>query len=126
MPLNRFDYDRARNTPKKIDREIRYPLTLVVQSTWLSTDLKDRLAKQTSGDTAESLSYGLVAVVRHHGASANAGHYTALCKDAAADPARWGWEFDDAKGTPITSDDALAATQTAYILVYTRQGGTVV
>lgn len=128
LPLNRFAYDRARNAPKKIDREIKYPLTLVVRSAWLSADLKDRLAKDSvalaDGDgDGGGLPYVLAAVVRHHGASANTGHYTALCKDVAAEPAqaRWGWEFDDAKCTAITSDDALAATQSAYIFVYTRR-----
>ena len=33
---------------------------------------------------------------------------------------KWGWEYDDEKVTPISADDALQATQTAYILLYCR------
>ena len=33
---------------------------------------------------------------------------------------KWGWEYDDAKVTAITAEDALQATQTAYILLYCR------
>ena len=137
-----------------------------------------------------NVSYSLVGVVRHHGATATSGHYTSLCKDnkltASSVPAagnssvigsttaasastasssdaalpatttsttttttgtgtggstvgkgttatsttsagttgggesKWGWEYDDAKKTAISADDALQATQTAYILLYCR------
>ena len=192
LQLNRFYYDYNRNVPGKIDRDIRYPMTLVLPPKMLSTELIERLHEEASTASGQQqgiiggnlhskntdkveVSYSLVAVVRHHGATATSGHYTALCRDnkltassasagkstpgstsgtspaTATSPApapatttttttvsgsaggkgtsaintnttggKWGWEYDDAKVTPISADDALQATQTAYILLYCR------
>ena len=186
LQLNRFYYDYNRNVPGKIDRDIRYPMTLVLPPAMLSTELIERLHEEASTASGQQqgiiggnlhskntdkveVSYSLVAVVRHHGATATSGHYTALCRDnkvtasfasagkstpgsaSGTSPAtttattttttavsgsaggkgtsaintnttggKWGWEYDDAKVTPISADDALQATQTAYILLYCR------
>ena len=170
LQLDRFYYDYNRNVPNKIDRDIRYPMTLDLPKKMLSAELIDRLQEEASKEPghnntinmsgAVGVSYSLVAVVRHHGATATSGHYTALCRDnkrtassatvgssisgslassishateaatsatgstgtgtTAAGGGKWGWEYDDAKVTSITADDALQATQTAYILLYCR------
>ena len=198
LQLDRFYYDYDRNVPNKIDRDIRYPMTLELPTNMLSAELIDRLQEDAAAEErkqhgvqsfglnndnnvvagAVEVSYSLVGVVRHHGATATSGHYTALCRDnklsastasagssvsaslsspasrnapgsaskAAGTPttatttattgsagkgttatgtvstggSKWGWEYDDAKVTAITAEDALQATQTAYILLYCR------
>jgi len=159
LQLDRFYYDYNSNTPGKIDRDIRYPMTLELPDSMLSDELIIRIRQEVSMEpnSAVHVSYSLVAVVRHHGATATSGHYTALCRDnkqttasapvgssnagslssslsRAAEAATgsavtatgavvggsWGWEYDDAKVTAISADDALQATQTAYVLLYCR------
>ena len=163
LQLDRFSYDYDLNVLNKIDREIRYPMTLDLPTNMLSAELIDQLQEEAANEpgrnnsininmcSAIKVSYSLVAVVRHHGATATSGHYTALCRDnkrtsssaptgssisstataasaigptetgtTAAAASKWGWEYDDAKVTAITAEDALQATQTAYILLYCR------
>jgi len=171
LQLDRFYYDYDRNVPGKTDRDIRYPMTLDLPKNMLSPELTDRLQEEASKEPgydknkkparAVLVSYSLVAVVRHHGATATSGHYSALCRDnkrtmasapvgssvpgslsaslsraaeavtsatgtgtgtgtSATGASKWGWEYDDAKVTAISADDALHARQTAYILLYCR------
>ena len=168
LQLDRFYYDYNSNVPGKTDRDIRYPMSLELPDKMLSAELIDRIQQEAQGESGHTnnintnsavhVSYSLVAVVRHHGATATSGHYTALCRDnkrttasapstssttagslssslsraaeaatgstgiasAAVGGGKWGWEYDDAKVTAISADDALQATQTAYILLYCR------
>jgi hypothetical protein len=74
---------------------------------------------------AAPLLYRLTGVVRHHGAAATSGHYTACVlvqkpatKGAAASNS-W-FLCDDTHVDPITEDAVLASKDTAYLLMYTR------
>jgi ubiquitin carboxyl-terminal hydrolase 10 len=71
------------------------------------------------------LHYRLTGVVRHHGAAATSGHYTACVlvqkpptKGAAASH-DW-YVFDDTHVDPITEEAVLASKDTAYLLMYSR------
>jgi ubiquitin carboxyl-terminal hydrolase 10 len=69
--------------------------------------------------------YRLRGVVRHHGASATSGHYTACVlvhKPASKKmPAGDEWQlFDDLNVSPISEEAVLASTDTAYLLMFSR------
>lgn len=72
------------------------------------------------------LRYRLRGVVRHHGATATSGHYTACVlvhkpatKAAPAGTDEW-YLCDDTRVSPIAESAVLASTDTAYLLMFER------
>ena len=82
-------------------------------------------------DFLRSGPYQLAAVVMHHGAFTNVGHYTTLCWEGARDgEARYRWYSDDAISSAMTWAqvrrrtyyDGSSVGSGAYMLFYVRTG----
>ena len=59
--------------------------------------------------------YLLTAVVMHHGARSNVGHYTALCLHQND----W-FKLDDTRVLKVPTEEVLSAKNEAYLLFYSK------
>ena len=95
LHLKRWDFDRHTRTATKVEREISYETLLPIGREHL---------------------YHLVGVVVHHG-RAGGGHYTAYVRS----PTRRWYHYNDAHAPqPCTTEDALGAKRSAYLLFYEK------
>lgn len=107
----------------KIHTHVCYPATLQLPRECLS----DALSRQ-DGSVASS-QYALSSLILHHGKKATGGHYTAYTRDISdqlggpsfSETGSNTWRHvDDNKITAITTDQAMRASDTVYLLLYTR------
>ncbi|KAH9624342.1 hypothetical protein KSS87_007399 [Heliosperma pusillum] len=100
-----FHLKRFKSDGEKIDRMVKYPLELEL----------DSYTKDPRVDN-EDLKYELYGFVVHVGSSSTSGHYYSYIRTS---PDAW-YRFDDSKVSRVSEETALR--QEAYILFYARKG----
>ncbi|KAG7662492.1 uncharacterized protein J8A68_004023 [[Candida] subhashii] len=109
--LKRFSYTKDQDIQiEKLRKKIDYNHDLIIPKDILS-----------SHNEIEEFKYRLIAVVYHHGSSADAGHYTS---DIYKGNEEW-WRIDDTLLKKITNEEVLNAgteenIKNAYILLYQK------
>ncbi|XP_074317788.1 uncharacterized protein LOC141653824 isoform X2 [Silene latifolia] len=96
---------RFKSDGEKIDRMVKYPLELELDSYTKDPKVDD-----------ENLKYELYGFVVHVGSSSTSGHYYSYIRTS---PDAW-YRFDDSKVSRVSEETAL--NQEAYILFYARKG----
>jgi len=114
-PILRIDLKRFQNRgmwlAQKLDKFVEYPLTDFDISPFVSGP------QEREGEREKvPLLYDLYAVACHIGWTANSGHYTALCKNAA--DSNW-YYYDDSRVTQVSEKEVV--NKNAYLLFYKRK-----
>ena len=107
--IQRFRMENGRVV--KIKRFVEYPKNFVIPSKYLTPGL--RLAVESGHEVAPS--YGLKAIIEHHGDSANSGHYTCVVLNEGS------WlHADDQVIRPVNME--FVRNRMAYVLLYQQIG----
>ena len=139
LHLKRFMW-RGHAVRAKLTNDVDFPLENLDLSPYCESDgddekpakvpasperLKGRRTPRRSATATPTIAkgdklYDLVAVVTHHGSSANSGHYTACAREFSTDGRDDGWQhFNDDEVNPLTAEEVR--TGQGYIFLYSRK-----
>jgi len=119
LNLNRYKFDQKKNKTVKVLKTLDVPLTLTLPMDFLCEKRRKILDLATKNAQVEpnlAYSYILVAMIKHIGEAANAGHYTTIARVENDD---W-FLYDDRNVTKINPGPIISSPD-VYCLFYCRR-----